>query len=505
MTNPSTACRDVSEFHTPAAPELGSASDAIGPLPKPTLSLFHLEGSHEMSNGSGSLQPTFQGHVNTTHDALILFEACLSGTLSHVPRRPHDRERNQLVRSGCVFIYEENASGIKRWTDGVPWSPSRILGNFLVYRELLKPFPPGEKKRATKRNKRPQRPGEPYPRSADGDGSGYEPETPTTPNLTREDSADKELERSLIGSLVDSYGFRDQGLVKKTMSVSVQGVQHHLVSYYKVEDVKHGRLRTPSMDERLRHLRPRYDLIHKQNFRVPLADEMEEMGAAQPDGARGYTTYGSEARPMGASQGYPMPPPNPSGFYGPMEGMTYSGAPHQQSVPVPIQYPPQYYQSQPSHPQVQPKPGEYGGYGPTPQHSQRFEPFNSGMNSSGLPTPIRTASQSQQSSQSMPYPQSNVHNRPTATEGPLDPSYGRGYYPPGGVPTTQLPNYEQPRRHTQPSTSETSVKAESSTSQGPGYPDPSDRQVWLNGPVPLGQGPYGGSHSVPSHWSSSMA
>src|ERR1700753_3074783 len=103
-----------------------------------------------MSSGS-TLQPTFQGHVATTQDALILFEACLQGHLSHVPRRPHDRERSSLIRSGCVFIYEENASGIKRWTDGVTWSPSRILGNFLVYRELDKPFPPGEKKRAMKK------------------------------------------------------------------------------------------------------------------------------------------------------------------------------------------------------------------------------------------------------------------------------------------------------------------------------------------------------------------
>jgi hypothetical protein len=54
---------------------------------------------------------------------------------------------------GNVFIYEENASGIKRWTDGVTWSPSRIMGNFLVYRELSEPFPAGEKKKAKKRKR----------------------------------------------------------------------------------------------------------------------------------------------------------------------------------------------------------------------------------------------------------------------------------------------------------------------------------------------------------------
>lgn len=120
-----------------------------------------------MAGGTAVLEPTYHGYVATTQDALILFEACLTGVLPHVPRRPHDRERNHLVRSGSVFIYEENTSGIKRWTDGVTWSPSRILGNFLVYRELDKPFPPGEKKRAMKKGNRlpvqASRPGEPYP------------------------------------------------------------------------------------------------------------------------------------------------------------------------------------------------------------------------------------------------------------------------------------------------------------------------------------------------------
>jgi hypothetical protein len=83
----------------------------------------------------------------------MVLEACLQGKLRHIGRRPHDRERTQIITSGNVFIYEENASGIKRWTDGVTWSPSRIMGNFLVYRELSSPFPAGEKKKAKKRKR----------------------------------------------------------------------------------------------------------------------------------------------------------------------------------------------------------------------------------------------------------------------------------------------------------------------------------------------------------------
>jgi len=71
----------------------------------------------------------------------------------------HERERNSLICSGYIFIYEEIISGIKqcdRWSD---MSPSRPLSNFLVYWELDKPFEPGEKKVIKKCRRRPVQPG----------------------------------------------------------------------------------------------------------------------------------------------------------------------------------------------------------------------------------------------------------------------------------------------------------------------------------------------------------
>jgi hypothetical protein len=46
-----------------------------------------------------------------------------------------------LIIPGSVFVFDEGESGICRWTDGRIWSPSRICGNFLVYRELLRKVP----------------------------------------------------------------------------------------------------------------------------------------------------------------------------------------------------------------------------------------------------------------------------------------------------------------------------------------------------------------------------
>lgn len=236
------------------------------------------------------LSPTFYGHIASTQDALLLFEACLNGSLNHVARRPHDRERASLIKSGNVFIYEEHSSGIKRWTDGVPWSPSRILGNFLVYRELERPFPPGEKKRAMKRSKRS--PGiskaqEPFGTSSNS--NGYTAASATSYiDSSSSNSLSKETERSLIGSLIDSYGFKEEGLVKKTVSVTVGGISHHLVSYYTVADVMNNKFGTPSKDPRFQHITPRPDLITKQNFRTPI-DEVDSMD--RMDDRAVYSTY----------------------------------------------------------------------------------------------------------------------------------------------------------------------------------------------------------------------
>jgi hypothetical protein len=73
--------------------------------------------------------------IETTLDSLRVFQCCREGKLGRIRRRLYERER-KLIRSGSVFVFNEGESGIKRWTDGRLWSPSRIYGNFLIYREL---------------------------------------------------------------------------------------------------------------------------------------------------------------------------------------------------------------------------------------------------------------------------------------------------------------------------------------------------------------------------------
>lgn len=202
------------------------------------------------SRSSAPLAPTWYGIVMTTTDALRLFEAVLLGQLLHTARRPHDREREGLIQSGNVFIFEESSSGIKRWTDGHNWSPSRILGNFLVYRELHKDLPPGEKKRAIKRKR------DSDPELQNGQAGPVD-----------------EGRRALLGSLIESYIFKEGGLMKKTISIEFNDTSHHLVSYYSYEDASNGRLPTPSQDPRLCNLRPRLGLMTNQEFRIEMDQE----------------------------------------------------------------------------------------------------------------------------------------------------------------------------------------------------------------------------------------
>jgi hypothetical protein len=98
----------------------------------------------------------------------------------------------------------------------------------------------------------------------------HQRKTPLKPGRERKvTKQDKRLTRS--GDRQSLIG----GLVKKTMSVNVNGVRHRLVSYYKEDDVLRGRLETPSLSNELTNIKPRLELTSRQNFQAPIGDTDE--------------------------------------------------------------------------------------------------------------------------------------------------------------------------------------------------------------------------------------
>ena len=58
------------------------------------------------------------------------------------------QSERESIQSGAVFIFSEQDSGMRRWTDGMRWSKSRVEGQFLVYRRLPQDqSPPSQKRR----------------------------------------------------------------------------------------------------------------------------------------------------------------------------------------------------------------------------------------------------------------------------------------------------------------------------------------------------------------------
>ncbi|KAI0294121.1 Gti1/Pac2 family-domain-containing protein [Multifurca ochricompacta] len=215
------------------------------------------------SNGQGSsatwTEPPWSGWIETTGDALLILEAARRGLIPRVTRRLVDSER-KMITSGSVFVFDEDESGIKRWTDGFFWSPSRILGNFLLYRETEKR---GAGHRGT-RNEAEQ--GD----QVSGDITKAEGQTLSRPRgETTRLGIDRQRERSLVGSLTNSYKFKAGGMMKKTFSLTISGVSQHLISYYKIEDVEQGRLRAASSYPELASLDISPEYLEKTHFRNP--------------------------------------------------------------------------------------------------------------------------------------------------------------------------------------------------------------------------------------------
>lgn len=142
------------------------------------------------------------------------------------------------------------------------------MANFFVYRELDGTRQQGQKKAARKRK-----------RSVD-----HAADIVATEGSMQAGQPCEE-DRRLVGSLVDSYGFKPNGLVKRTMMISYNGVAHHVICYYTVSDVKDGVLSRPGFDPNLKDIKPRTELVNNTTLKFPIHD---------PDEIEPYPTQSSQ-------------------------------------------------------------------------------------------------------------------------------------------------------------------------------------------------------------------
>lgn len=78
---------------------------------------------------------TIFGVLNSEEECLKVIDMSRLCILPRIKSRLTDNERN-AIRPGSIYVYEEEESGISRWTDSKAWSSSKIHGKCLIYYEL---------------------------------------------------------------------------------------------------------------------------------------------------------------------------------------------------------------------------------------------------------------------------------------------------------------------------------------------------------------------------------
>lgn len=284
---------------------------------------------------------TYNGHVRTPADAIILFEACRIGLLPRVQRRLSEKER-QSIKSGSVFVWDEREAGMRRWTDGKSWSASRVSGSFLTYREM-------EGKRG----------GSSFDKNANRDG-------------IQNNDGDSD-------GGPDGYRYKPDGLMKQSFSITTNSGQHlHLISYFSRASAATQNLIQPSNDTQLRHIRPEKGMypestVHEQST-IPAVTR-------GPMSSPGYTH--SPHQPSPYARAAPYAYSHHPGYMPPSPMHTPPGYPghppyYQQTGPYPGQSPLQNMQY--------PPPPAQAGYGPPPPMTN-FDRPPPPMSNNGLPPP----------------------------------------------------------------------------------------------------------------------
>ncbi|KAL7751004.1 hypothetical protein RI367_003584 [Sorochytrium milnesiophthora] len=220
---------------------------------------------------------TYFGRIEGVYDVLLVAEACRRGLLPLVKQRLSETRRH-TVRDGSVFVWLESEAGIKRWTDGKTWSPSRLSGSFLIYRECF-------------------------------------------PKTLLEDLSRRPQFDIKHGHRGD-YCYLPRGLFKKTISVeTTNNLRFHMVMYYTEEDLlpmQHNhnpqaavrpQFSSPSTDPRLRNLVIPADLYPKIESHNSFYRGEDELPSSSNSAVQSLSRQPAVPSSSSSSSSYPLQHP----------------------------------------------------------------------------------------------------------------------------------------------------------------------------------------------------
>ncbi|KAG9006852.1 hypothetical protein FRB94_000357 [Tulasnella sp. JGI-2019a] len=188
---------------------------------------FGSSSSGSTSRHDNDTNTLFRGYVNSLLDAFLIIEGCRHGLIGRLVEKPPEEEKDVLVQSGNVVVWEEEEIGMQRWTDRILWSETRSSGPFLIYREADEVDPSLK-----------------Y-------GSN---EVIPIPREARPHTGQLEERRKCR---YHNRWVTENGLVKKTITIPYGKTRKwHIISYYYVEDILSGRLIRSAQDPALHKLIP---------------------------------------------------------------------------------------------------------------------------------------------------------------------------------------------------------------------------------------------------------
>ncbi|KAF7978612.1 hypothetical protein HWV62_45352 [Athelia sp. TMB] len=177
-------------------------------------------------------QPFF-GLVHDTLDAFRLVLAAEAGLVPRIIERVTQVDRMHMIASGSVIVFSAQESGMRRWRDGLLWTPSRISGNFLVYKEL-----------------------------------------------------DRLPEAGGSSSACPSTFVKADGLRKKAITVKLKHREYHVIAYYTAGDLRPGRLGGVAARADIMRLEMSASLFDLDGYRVSPEPLFSQSGSLATDTTR---------------------------------------------------------------------------------------------------------------------------------------------------------------------------------------------------------------------------